>query len=327
MILFYSSDTHLPSPSYCTIYGLAFSHQKLKEYDSLLRSIIRSILNIHLDEDNSAWLLATLPVKRDIGIRCVTQLAPSAHLASAAASSDLVSIILLSHLANISNPHLITMVQVQYLLACSGSIGEHHQKAWDSIKVSPTFTKLLEDAPDEKSCARLLAASSPESGAWPNAPRCSSLSLHLDNDTIQVVADLYLGTSICKPHKCRHCDAELDSLGTHGLSCKWSEGHNFRHAAIFIMPYLLPRFHHGLNPPGHIVLMARDQNATCSDTFAPSYITSVSTEAGAVANLAKERKWRKYCDLATTHIFQPVAVETAGIFGPATFKFLKTLAK
>ena len=70
-----------------------------------------------------------------------------------------------------------------------------------------------------------------------------------------------------------------------------------------------------------------DWNATCSDTFAPSYITSASTEAGALAIHAAERKRKKYCDLATTHIFQPVAVETAGTVGPTTFKFLKSLAK
>ena len=68
-------------------------------------------------------------------------------------------------------------------------------------------------------------------------------------------------------------------------------------------------------------------DATCSDTFASSYITSASTEAGAVAILAEERKRKKYCDLVTTHIFRPVAVETAGTFGPATFKFLKSLTK
>ena len=102
----------------------------------------------------------------------------------------------------------------------------------------------------------------------------------------------------------------------------------------------MPRFHHGLNPPGHIIVMEETRwhhhgslgmwellvwDATCSDTFAPSYITSASTEAGAVAIIAEERKRKKYCDLATTHIFQPVAVETAGTFGPATFKFLKSL--
>ena len=42
--------------------------------------------------------------------------------------------------------------------------GEHHQKAWDSARVTATASKLLEDASDERSHAHLMAASSRESG-------------------------------------------------------------------------------------------------------------------------------------------------------------------
>ena len=60
----------------------------LQEYDKLLQAIMGRITNIHYDP---AWAQATLPVKMGgLGIRSAVQLAPSAFLASAAASSDLV---------------------------------------------------------------------------------------------------------------------------------------------------------------------------------------------------------------------------------------------
>ena len=78
-----------------------FLSTKLKEYDSLLRSIFSKI------QDDSAWLQVTLPIMNGgIRIRRATLFAPSAYLASAAACSELVSTILPSHLRNISNPHL-----------------------------------------------------------------------------------------------------------------------------------------------------------------------------------------------------------------------------
>ena len=88
------------------------------------------------------------------------------------------------------------------------------------------------------------------------------------------------------------------------LSCKWSKGRHFRHTAIndiiyralsaAEIPSQLERSD-GKRPDDIIMVpwecgMLLVWDATCSDTFAPSYITSASTEAGAVAILAKERK-------------------------------------
>ena len=61
------------------------------------------------------------------------------------------------------------------------------------------------------------------------------------------------------------------------------------------------------------------------DTFAPSYSALPSTEAGMVAGEAEERKWTKYCRLATNHIFTPVAIETIGVIGPMSRKFIHEL--
>ena len=66
-------------------------------------------------------------------------------------------------------------------------------------------------------------------------------------------------------------------------------------------------------------------DATCEDTFAPSYISKVAREAGLVAKHAEERKQAKYRHLVSSHIFVPVVVETSGIFGTEGLEFVKDL--
>ena len=67
-------------------------------------------------------------------------------------------------------------------------------------------------------------------------------------------------------------------------------------------------------------------DATCPHTYSPSYTAIASQEAGAVAAIAEERKKAKYTCLSSYHIFTPVAVETAGVFGPETSVFLRVLS-
>ena len=66
-------------------------------------------------------------------------------------------------------------------------------------------------------------------------------------------------------------------------------------------------------------------DATCPDTFAPSYSSIATREAAAVAAMAEERKAVKYVSLSSTYTFTPVAIETSGVFGPRTATFLKDL--
>ena len=65
----------------------------------------------------------------------------------------------------------------------------------------------------------------------------------------------------------------------------------------------------------------------CPDTFAPSYISSATSKAGAVAALAEERKKNIYAHLDPSHSFTPVAVETSGVVGPQSLAFLKDLGR
>ena len=48
-------------------------------------------------------------------------------------------------------------------------------------------------------------------------------------------------------------------------------------------------------------------------------------EAGTAANSAEERKCRKYAALAEAHQFEPIAVETMGVYGESTGAILRAI--
>ena len=271
------------------------------------------------------------------------QLAPSAFLASAAACSVLVHQIVPAHLQDTPILHqsdALAKWSHGHDLSPPDGLAQQKQRVWDTLKVSVTVNTLFEAASDEKSRARLLAASSKESGAWLHAFPVSSLGLRMDNNTVRVAVGLRLGAAICHPHTCCHCGVEVDHLATHGLNCRKSEGRHFRHAALNdivhralssanIPSRLEPvgiSCSTGKRPDGvSLVPWERGRllvwDATCSDTYAPSYITSAASEAGIVASQAEERKIRKYDHLDDSLQFTPVAVETTGVFGPRTKSF------
>ena len=60
----------------------------------------------------------------------------------------------------------------------------------------------------------------------------SSLGLCLDDDVVHTAIGLRLGAPLRHPHSCWHCGKPVDSLATHGLGCKQSEGHHFQGAAM-----------------------------------------------------------------------------------------------
>ena len=54
----------------------------------------------------------------------------------------------------------------------------------------------------------------------------------MDDDVMRIAAGLRFGVAICHPHRCCSCDADVDSLGTRGLSCCSSSGRHCRHVAV-----------------------------------------------------------------------------------------------
>ena len=145
---------------------------------------------------------------------------------------------------------------------------------------------------------------------------------------------------------CLHCGAEVNHLGTHGLSCVQSEGHHHRHAVIndivhraLIAAHIPSRSEpsgifrsDGKCPDGITVVPWKSGrllvwDVTCPDTFAPSYLPSAASGVGAVTAAAEERKKRKYSHLDQCHLFVPVAIETTGVFGPETMEFLREMGR
>ena len=205
---------------------------------------------------------------------------------------------------------------------------------------------LLQNARDEADSVRLLAVSTKESGAWLEALPISSLGFRMDDNALRVGVGLRLGIPICGPHVCRHCGCAVDSLGRHGLSCKKSGDCHYRHSALndiikraLISAHVPCRLEpqglfrsDGRRPDGASLvpwksgqLIAWD--ATCRDSFAPSYRSSSTHSPGAVADLAEVSKCQKYQHLPQTHCFTPVAFESLGAVGSRTLAFLKDVGR
>ena len=160
-------------------------------------------------------------------------IAPSAFLASAAGSSGLVSQIVPAHLPDaslVARSEALSLWTLGHDSPPSPDPVAHRQKMWDYPRVCAMAQVLTNEAPDARSHARLLASSRSEVGAWLQALPAPNLGLRMDDETVWVAVGLRLGTPLCQPHKCSHCGLEVDPLGTHGLSCQWSEGRHPRHA-------------------------------------------------------------------------------------------------
>lgn len=339
----------IPKLPYTLRTSPCFLSPYIHTYDQTLKSIVSGITNVHFAEGDQTWLQASLPVNcGGLGIRSAVQLAPSAYLASAAASSDLIHQILPPRLQSLPVPNLDDALAIW-------SEGHGHdppsgsaaskQKNWDAYKVSSSVDSLLENAHDDRTRARLLAVSAKESGAWLNALPISSLGQRMDDDAIRVAVGLRLGSTLCRPHICQLCGAEVDQFATHGLSCRKSGGRHQRHAAINDIVYralasacvpsrLEPSGllrSDGKRPDGVTMIPWKNGkplvwDATCPDTLAPSYRTFACSRAGSVATMAEERKETKYVGLGSSHSFVPVAVETFGVIGPKSMAFLKDLS-
>ena len=301
----------------------------------------------NVEVTGDSWTQATLPVRMGgLGIRSVSDLAIPCFLASMSASGHLMGRI------------IPTLTDVEGLTSwCSARdeyqrmtrvtnlpVGEAagRQKSWSEPAAEVTKEVLLSSA-NQIHRARLLAACAPHSAAWSQVVPISSLGLHLDSETIRVAICLRLGTPVSQPHRCR-CGGEVDTLGHHGLSCKYSEGRLKRHASLndvikralasagvpsVLEPVGLDRGD-GRRPDGLTVFPYRDGrslcwDATCVDTFGATNLPGCTAKVGAAAEAAETRKRRKYAQLSERYWFEPLAVETTGVLGPSSQKFVTEL--
>ena len=132
-------------------------------------SIVSCVTNTHFVEDDSAWMQATLPIKMGgLGFRCTRQLASSAFLSSAAASQTLVHRILPLQLRSLPTPNwdsALSLCSQGHDNPMPTGTAAFHEGKWDVPRSSATVESLLDNAPDDRVRARLLAASVKESGS------------------------------------------------------------------------------------------------------------------------------------------------------------------
>ena len=213
-----------------------FLSERLEVYDTTLPSIVSNVTNTLLHKEDHAWLQATLPVKLgSLGAQSAMQVAPSAFLAPTITISVLVESILPVDLHSTPSPFVdvaLTRWSKGHNSNPPTGTGASQEKNWDQPVAVASAESLLNKAPHDMARARLLATMAQGSGAWLQALPITSLGLKMDDNTLRISVGLRLSTAICASHPCHHCGAEVDCLGTHGLSCKYSEGRHHRHAAM-----------------------------------------------------------------------------------------------
>ena len=321
----------------------------LTQIDRVVRSTLSDCTNVALSD--KAWRQASLPLRfGGLGVRSVADLALPSYLSSLHASQDLVQQIL-SQCPHALQSMPITIARVTSDFTANFPQVElpvddraRKQKNWDGLSCSLTSQALL-DSSNQVDRARLLAANEPNSGAWLNAFPLPKLGLHLDDATVRVSIALRLGANICQPHPCR-CGSRVDRLGHHGLACLYSAGRRPRHAnlndvvkralAVTGIPSWLEPVglatRDGRRPDGVTVYPYHQGkclawDATCVSTFCNRSLINSAIAPGSAAAAAEEDKRTKYSCLTDRYIFEPVAVEVTGVFGPSTRAFIQKLGR
>jgi len=320
-------------------------NQALEEFDSILRTSLTNIANCYLSD--TSWIQATLPVaKGGLGIRSVATLAPSAYLASAAATLDLQLRLLPS---DFHDP------EVDRALAIWSSrlsrptppvlMNAMRQAAWDAPVVAEVVDSITDLIRDPYHMARWKASLDPHSGDWLKALPISAIGLRLDDEAVRIAVGIRLGSNLCSPHVCS-CGETVDARGTHGLACRNNKGRLIRHSLLNDIIYrgmtkagfpskkepagLLRS--DGKRPDGCSVISWQGGkcvawDVTAPDTLARSHLPATSLTTAAAAESASRKKVAKYSDISRTHLFVPIAVESLGPINRAGVDFLCTLGK
>ena len=168
----------------------------------------------------------------------------------------------------------------------------------------------------------------------------STCGLRLDDEA---AVGLRLGVPLCKPHQCP-CGVTVDPDGIHGMACRRSAGRSARHHNLNDLvcraliragvpsikePDGLMRSD-GKRPDGLTLIpwqggRCLTWDVTVTDTLAQSYLATTPSFAGGAAEGAAHRKELKYQDLARTHCFVPLAIETLGPINSKGLTFLSEL--
>jgi hypothetical protein len=322
-------------------------HPSLDSFDALLRVSLARVTNVAIDDFQ--WIQASLPVRDGgLGIRSVALLAPSAFLASAAATLDLQNSLLPEAVALLEDTHReSTLATWLARHSVEPPVGKDSckQSTWDAHSVAKGKDIVWDHYSSKDDRARILACQHAHSGDWLHAWPISACGLRLSNDDIRVAVGLRLGSNLCAPHTCE-CGNLVTARGTHGLSCRHSKGRLPRHSLLndaIHRALLRAGIQNKLEPSG---LSRTDSkrpdgqtqlawsegryltwDVTVSDTFATSHIDETSVASGSAAEKAATNKINKYIDLTPHYIFIPLAMETMGPICSTGLEFLLALGK
>jgi len=88
----------------------------------------------------------------------------------------------------------------------------------------------------------------------------------------------------------------------------------------------------GKRPDGLTLVPWQSGKALCWDVtvtcpLADSYVTGASCEAGSAAELAASRNEEKYAAIDGRYIFEPIAIESLGVFGTSARQLLADLGR
>ena len=190
----------------------AFGHCLLDDFDQSLRLGLSRLANVQVDDLN--WVQASLPVKDGgLGIRSVGLLAPSAFLASAAATQDLQAQLLPVDCP--CDPNLDSALDIwsgRYGSSEPQGTDRSKQRCWDQASVDHGLKVLESHHSDPYHKARLLASRNPDGGHWLHAWPISECGLRLDDEAVRVVIGLRLGIDLCEEHDCL-CGLKVDRGG------------------------------------------------------------------------------------------------------------------
>jgi hypothetical protein len=104
----------------------------------------------------------------------------------------------------------------------------HNFRRIGIISISNEYLPIFNSSRD---LARFKGLQCRESGSWLHAIPSPSIGTLLDNTSFQVCIGLRLGCNLCTPHICK-CNAKVDEIGIHGVSCSKSSGRFSRHTEI-----------------------------------------------------------------------------------------------
>ena len=319
----------------------------LQEFDKVQCSILSDISNASISTGDAAWTQATLPVKYGgLGIKSAVTLAPSAFLASASASYDLIHQILPDHYCDCSYQSFDESLAVwkrSHNTPPPSGRAAHKLKAWEEPYLKASLDSLLNYAIDNNSRMRILSAARKESGAWITSLPSSSLGLRIEDEVVRTALGLRLEILLCPPQNCSHCGVQLDPLGRHGLSCYKKDTWHAEINSIIktclesinIPSHLKPTgltLSDGTHPDGVTETSWRygqplAWGVTVVDTFSQSQSSLLTGGPGTAANKAEYLLTEKSQQLQFTHCFIPIGIETTGVFGHEAARFFKELGE